>query len=452
VRKLRPWVWLLLLPAAWLPARPAAGAQAPAGPLIVSEGEEVVLWLGGDAPQVIARVPGERLVLPLFEVFVTLSPDGRYATYVTAEGATPHGISLHDATLWLVGLEAGAPQTGAPQTGAPQTGAPQTGAPETGGPEPVGSEPGSPEALVHWPENLWPAPLLWSPDSAYLAFVQGGHAPPDAVAGPLELWVVDLAGRRATRLSADPSFHTGLFAQALPPGLQWTADGQALVYTAYDPAAGLKVVHTVALHGGAHSRQAWPLSAAERQALQPQASLPRPVPRFSQADPRWSAQVMQTCALTIGRAGCALTSTAMVFGYYGVATDPGLLNACLGRYACPIYWGTASSSCSAGRVRFAEWPAFSWAKMEAELAQGRPPILYLCKYGDCQQYTHFVVVVSGQGTTAAGYRIHDPSDGTPKPLSAYTSAQWQPQSLRVYQGTITYTHTVHMPLIVKRRR
>ncbi len=47
---------------------------------------------------------------------------------------------------------------------------------------------------------------------------------------------------------------------------------------------------------------------------------------------------METYGLSIGSWGCALTSTAMVFKYYGASTDPGVLNDDLGDYACPLDW------------------------------------------------------------------------------------------------------------------
>ena len=39
------------------------------------------------------------------------------------------------------------------------------------------------------------------------------------------------------------------------------------------------------------------------------------VPLYSQNDPRWEDFIMQTCGRTIGQAGCALTSSAMVFKF-----------------------------------------------------------------------------------------------------------------------------------------
>jgi hypothetical protein len=73
----------------------------------------------------------------------------------------------------------------------------------------------------------------------------------------------------------------------------------------------------------------------------PKANFPVPritvswyVPLFSQNDPAWKNNVMRTCGLTIGQAGCALTSSAMIFKYYGtIYQNPGLLNTCLGNYA-----------------------------------------------------------------------------------------------------------------------
>jgi len=96
------------------------------------------------------------------------------------------------------------------------------------------------------------------------------------------------------------------------------------------------------------------------------------VPMYNQCDSGWGSDDMETCDKTICQAGCALTSTAMVFKYYGCNTDPGTLNTCLGNSACPIYWGTAATSCSCGKASFVGKYTYSVSLLVSALEDGRP--------------------------------------------------------------------------------
>lgn len=154
------------------------------------------------------------------------------------------------------------------------------------------------------------------------------------------------------------------------------------------------------------------------------------VPAFSQNDPAWKDNVMQTCGLTIGNAGCALTSTAMVFKYYGaVNKNPGQLNTCLGNYACPIYWATATNSCSESKASWEGSFSFSYSKLQNMLLVNRPPIVLVTKGGS----THFVVVTAGSGSLPANYSINDPINGsTNRTLAYYTDQSWTLDSIREF--------------------
>jgi hypothetical protein len=170
------------------------------------------------------------------------------------------------------------------------------------------------------------------------------------------------------------------------------------------------------------------------------APVPCDVPFFWQSDPRWKNDKLGACTgvcSTIGPCGCALTSTAMVFKYYGVDTDPGRLGKCLGAAACHLQWGKAPD-CSGGKVSWgrSSWPAFSWSALEAELRQGRPAILQLNLIKDPSQL-HFVVAVSGSGTRAQDYVVNDPGmkGGATVPLSAVLARGYKPPtSMRLYAG------------------
>ncbi len=47
---------------------------------------------------------------------------------------------------------------------------------------------------------------------------------------------------------------------------------------------------------------------------------------FSQRDPRWANEVLGSSGLTIGKAGCLLTSISSMVADWGVPTDPARLN------------------------------------------------------------------------------------------------------------------------------
>jgi hypothetical protein len=163
------------------------------------------------------------------------------------------------------------------------------------------------------------------------------------------------------------------------------------------------------------------------------------VPYYWQGDPRWGSHKIGACNNTIAPVGCALTSLAMVFKFYGAAHDPGTLNSCLGAQACPLYWGHAKiRDCSGGKVTWREWPAFSYARLEQELKKG-PVILEINKSG----YSHFVVVVKGSGTNPANYIVNDPGvKGGERQTLSRTLALFPgylPHSLRLYSGTPAYS-------------
>jgi hypothetical protein len=181
------------------------------------------------------------------------------------------------------------------------------------------------------------------------------------------------------------------------------------------------------------------------------------LPFFSQRDEEWEDHALRgTCTgwcidpdlgfVTIGRCGCTLTSAAMVFKAYGADTDPPQLSDCMNTSACPFSWAT-SISCSDGAVNSVSRLDFGWDRLDQELnEQHRPVILKLCKKGTCpldydddpdtHATTHWVVLVSGQGTDPEYYLMHDPwyKCGANIPL-ATRSEHWEFDLMRVYEGT-----------------
>ena len=96
------------------------------------------------------------------------------------------------------------------------------------------------------------------------------------------------------------------------------------------------------------------------------------VPLFGQRWEPWAGDQLGFCSSdTIGSSGCAITSMAMVFKYYGVNTDPRDLNNWLkqnGGYAegCLVKWDVAAGR-SGGSVQWAG--RYDYQTVPAELLQ-----------------------------------------------------------------------------------
>jgi len=178
------------------------------------------------------------------------------------------------------------------------------------------------------------------------------------------------------------------------------------------------------------------------------------IPFFSQVDDNWKNHPLRTtpngCSAycsTIGHCGCTLTSAAMVFNTYGASTNPPQLSDCMNTSACPYAWATGAT-CSQGKAKWVSRPGFSWATLDQQLNQNHRPILLgMCKKGTCQydndndpetySQTHWVVVLNGQGSDPANYRIHDPAFkcGANIPLST-RSGDWEFSWIGIYEGNI----------------
>lgn len=336
----------------------------------------------------VAEAPFTRMLFPQFSAFVTLSNDGRVISYLTADNEM-----LSNAELWLVDAD--------------------------------GTDR---RLLATFVDDLWIAPPVWSPDAQRLAFTRPVRAPNEP---GIELWVIDTSSGKQERVSNTTGLTPDLFYGAHPPVMRWTQLG--IEYTDYVSQPGVKIIRTIDPPSGTLEEKTIPLTTTAAQSIQ--ATLPCGVSQFSQNDPQWSSTVMQTCGLSIGAAGCAVTGVSMNFRYFGVETSPATLNSCLGTKACPIYWGDAASQCSSGKASFTcsgcGWLGFSWGTVESNLNSGRPVLVELDKGSN----THFVVVIAGSGSSASGYTINDPWDGQQKSLSSYTNSSWTTGSLRVYGGT-----------------
>lgn len=142
------------------------------------------------------------------------------------------------------------------------------------------------------------------------------------------------------------------------------------------------------------------------------------VPQWFQADSRWREDPLGETPGTLGGEGCAVSSAAMVLGFYGIDVDPGRLNRFLtghGGYEGRgwIRWESAAEF-SPGVVEKAYEDLPSYALIDWNLLRGNPVIIRIRRPDGI---THFVVIVGKRGFD---YLIRDPSGeggGLVRPLA-----------------------------------
>src|SRR5579871_2770609 len=132
-----------------------------------------------------------------------------------------------------------------------------------------------------------------------------------------------------------------------------------------------------------------------------------PVPALQQGDPLWADQLLGNTIETLGQAGCAVTSAAMVMRAYGVDTDPARLNAFLQAHEGYVGDGLLDwdrvGILTGGQVQKAYEDYASYALLDDQILRGNPVIVRLrLRNGE----THFVVVVGKQGWE---YLVRDPA-------------------------------------------
>jgi hypothetical protein len=157
-----------------------------------------------------------------------------------------------------------------------------------------------------------------------------------------------------------------------------------------------------------------------------------PVPVFTQDDPRWTFQLLGPTFDTLGQAGCAVTSAAMVLSAYGVDTDPERLNQYLtthGGYTENgwVYWEKAAEVAPGDQVEKAYEDLPSYALIDQNLLAGNPVIVRLTLQNGT---THFVVLVGKEGWN---YLAQDPARSPSRgvyPLKALTG---RIEALRFYR-------------------
>ncbi len=142
--------------------------------------------------------------------------------------------------------------------------------------------------------------------------------------------------------------------------------------------------------------------------------------QYSQQDPKWSAKLLGfDHAITIGAAGCLLTSMAMVCSVYGFTETPDSLNdkmKAVQGFQGPLILPSSIPQALPGMV-YANYiqsmnqPA-PLAEIDASLAQGQPVIVEVDFSPAPGLQNHWIVLVSKQGSD---YAIADP---WPQPVDA----------------------------------
>jgi hypothetical protein len=133
-----------------------------------------------------------------------------------------------------------------------------------------------------------------------------------------------------------------------------------------------------------------------------------PVPVMVQDDPRWTFELLGPTYETIGQAGCAITSAAMVLNAYGVDTDPSRLNQYLTTHAGytddgSMYWEKAAEVAPGNQVEKAYEDLPSYALIDRNVLEGNPVIIRLRLSNG---RPHFVVIVGKEGWD---YLVQDPA-------------------------------------------
>lgn len=325
---------------------------------------------------------------PLFQEFVSVSPDGQQVLYVTSAITQP----LNNV-IWVAEVAGGGKMS-----------------------------------IAHFSDHFWSAAPVWSPSSSHIAYVTKalGSAPNEG----LRLWTMRRDGSEKTVVVEGGAFRPSLFL-GVPQGvIGWSGDGSSLTFR--DRWAQPPQLYRVDLvSGNIIQTDARKEPDVAEELFPPHAvgTTPCTMPVYNQKN--YDA-FMYPCGQRINRAGCAVTAATMLLGYYGIHLDPPTLNACLGELACPLWWWDVAQRCGQGEVRgvgFLE--PFSYQTIDDDLAQGRPVIVLLTAKG-----THFVVITGGSGQYPGGYTIHDPVDGSfDKTLADYADNGWTLNQLYRYTGT-----------------
>lgn len=157
------------------------------------------------------------------------------------------------------------------------------------------------------------------------------------------------------------------------------------------------------------------------------------VPSLRQGDERWRADSLGGVPAngTLGSAGCAVASAAMIFQFYGIATDPQQLNWFLTAtdgYTRQgwLYWDRAAWW-APNRVRHTYEDLPSYHLIDSNLARGNPVIV---RVRFPSGTTHFVVIAGKDGFD---YLVRDPGAGAAKGYYPLRELGSDIEALRFYE-------------------
>ena len=162
---------------------------------------------------------------------------------------------------------------------------------------------------------------------------------------------------------------------------------------------------------------------------------------FSQNDPRWKDFTIGLSNSSVDDYGCAISSVAMVFKYYGIDIDPGRLSKQPIFYYDLIVWPTQwrfldlkkNSYHKSGGLTKADWNL-----IDREIASGHPVIVFIKALG--RSGGHYVVIHSKD---KKGYIVHDPVR-----WNGQSGANIYLSTTQKYIGSIYKTNTIVDQMIV----
>jgi hypothetical protein len=391
-------------------------------------------------------------VLPgLYDSLLALSDDNAHVAYVTANDE-----SMDEAHLWALNVAA----------------------------------PAQPQELAHIPTGFWAVRPVWSPNDQAVAFLALDPTLAAQHKTQLVLWIAQVDGQ-LREISGLPQLRPEDFYGDHPVPMCWAVDNKTLIFdgaagtatsgppahvsvitisgtttasagtatvTASTTAAGSAAVSdlnlppiTVDADGPAPAGpkvqvqvdtlagtvQVVPFAPKAPPAAFNVGTPSKPtgtacsMPVFSQNDPAWRFDLMQSGGDQIGNYGCALTSTAMVLNYYWASMTPSKLNACLKGAADPLFWSQAPA-CTNGVVNGGDRVDFSWPALDKALSSGQLAIVGMLRG---QTGMHFIVVTAGGGGNAADYAVTDPWDATTnKTLLTFFNSGYNPAWIVTYSG------------------
>jgi hypothetical protein len=154
-----------------------------------------------------------------------------------------------------------------------------------------------------------------------------------------------------------------------------------------------------------------------------------PVPRFSQSDPLWKADLLGSTRSTLAAEGCAVTSAAMVLNFYGITANPKSLNQFLTQnqgYTDRgwIHWEKAAEFVP-NKIEKAYENLPSYFLIDLNLLM-RNPVIVRLRFPD---RNHFVVIVGKEGFY---YLIADPG-GSGKGVYRLCDLTPHVEALRYYR-------------------